>query len=253
MMTNNELVQMILDSILEPSTIKFSPSYLDPAYANNKSRFLPSFSSIPIQRVTYSGNKTIVFFVDGSKCVVTCSPNDNYDRQTAITYALVKRLFGKVDPKTGIVDGAGIGTKLEKIANAGFDQEKEEQELKHKKAQAKAAHEAKQKHEQETAFERKARKLAEELRLKKRAEEILAQDTTLTKTNSKKILNENLEKSQTEYTADDFFKDDTSKDDTSSKNSWMNYVKPNKPFSKFTTSEKRAYWRYHNAKRRASR
>ena len=200
-------------------------------------KYISTIKDIPISRVTYSGNKTIVFFIDGSKCVVTCSPNDKYDRQTAITYALVKRLFGKVDQSTGLVDGAGIGMKLEKIANAGFDQEKEAKELKSKKAQAKAAHEAKQKQEQKLAFERKARKLAEELKLKQRAQEILEHDS-LTKT--KKVLNE----------SNATYDDNSSSNKKTSNRSWQDYVKPDKPFSKFTSEEKREYWKYHNAKRR---
>ena len=34
---------------------------------------------------------------------------------------------------------------------------------------------------------------------------------------------------------------------------WRSYVKPNKPFSQFTEEEKRAYWRYNNAKRKANK
>jgi len=223
------------------------------------SGYIPTIDNIPISRVTYSGNTTTVFFIDGTKCVVKCSANDKYDRQTAIAYALVKRLFGKVgryDEKTkrfieNEIDGNGIGTKLEKIAATGFDQDVEKKEIKAKKAEAKANHLARQKKESEEAFERKARKLAEELRLKRRAEEIL-QETTLKKT--KKVLNES---NDNLMTAENFFADPTpstkSKIEVKPPVDYASYKRPNKPFSQFTQKEKREYWRAHNAKRRYSK
>lgn len=195
-----------------------------------KQRFLTPLSAIPISRVTYNGDKTIVFFVDGSKCIVKCSSEDKYDRQTAITYALVKRLFGKVDPNTGIVDGNGIGLKLKKIADAGFDQEKEAQELKAKKAAAKAEHEARQKAEKEAAFKRRAEKRADEILLERAAINIAnAKEDSLTKT--KIVINESQNKVKPQPQTS------------------MAYVRPNKRFADFTDEEKREYWRYHNAKR----
>lgn len=233
------------------------------------SRYFPTINDIPISRVTYSGNKTIVWFIDGTKCVVKCSANDTYDRQTAIAYALVKRMFGKVgryDEKTkkfieNEIDGNGIGTKLEKIAANGFDQDAEKKAIKAKKAEARANHLARQKKESDEAFERKARKLAEELRLKKRAEEIL-QETTLNKT--KKVINESKDNLMT---AEDFFADPAPSKKIEvkapartsglcqydSKDAWKFYKRPDKPFSKFTQEEKKLYWRMHNAKRRASK
>lgn len=200
---------------------------------------IPTFNSIPVSRVTYSGNKTIVWFTDNTKAIVTCSPNDNYDRQTAIAYALVKRLFGKVDPKTGIVDGNGLGLKLEKIAANGFDQEAEKRSLDAKKAAAKAKHEALQKAQHDAAWEKKVRARAEQIRLERDAEALLAREAdSLSKTaKPKTLLTEVKRTKKASAVASDW-------------TDWRQYVRPNKPFSKFTSEEKKEYWRAHGAKRR---
>lgn len=222
---------------------------------SSSSAYIPTLSSIPISRVTYSGNKTIVWFVDGTKTTVTCSSKDTYDRQTAIAYALVKRIFGKVgrtDPKTGTfysneIDGNGLGIKLEKIANAGFDQDAEKKNLAAKKAQAKAAHEARQKAEHDAAWKRRVKERAEQLRLEREANALLDQEDSLRKTGGKKILNESAN-------ADKFFNNDSNAAVSCSPGSILyTYKKPDKPFSQFTQAEKRDYWRYQNAKRRASK
>lgn len=200
---------------------------------------IPTFNAIPVSRVTYSGNKTIVWFTDSTKAIVTCSPNDNYDRQTAIAYALVKRLFGKVDPKTGIVDGNGLGLKLEKIAANGFDQEAEKRNLAAKKAAAKDKHEALQKAQHDAAWEKKVRARAEQIKLERDAEALLAREAdSLSKTDKPKtLLAEAKRTKKASAVASDWI-------------DWRQYVRPNKPFSKFTSEEKKVYWRVHSAKRR---
>ena len=194
-----------------------------------------------ISRVHYNDNKTIVWFSDGSKCIVNCSPADKYDRQTAIAYAICKRLFGKVgaydankkwDPY--LVDGAGFGQHLQKIVASGFDQVLAEKQVAEQKRQAKAAHEAKQKAEQEAAFERRAKRLAEEILLKRRATDIandIEDNLSNSKTNAnkpKQMLNEN-------------------------KPANKPYVRPNKPFKDFTIDEKHEYWREQNRKRKLNK
>jgi hypothetical protein len=214
----------------------------NPAPAS-KLQYIPTINEIPISRVTYSGNATTVFFTDGTKTTVRCSSNDTYDRQTAIAYALVKRLFGKIgryDAKTkrfyeNEIDGNGLGLKLEKIAAAGFDQDLEKKNLNAKKAEAKAAHVARQKAEHEAAWQRRVAKRAEEIRLERDANAYL---DSLSKT--KKPLNESA--------CQDYKTAPTS---TGSSATWQNYTRPDKPFSQFTSEEKKAYWRAHNAKRRA--
>ena len=224
--------------------------------------YFHTIPEIPISRVTYSGDTTVVFFTDGTKTTVKCSSNDTYDRQTAIVYALVKRMFGKIgryDSKTkkfydNEIDGNGLGTKLEKIAAAGFDQDEEKRTAKARKAKAMEEHAARQKRESEAAWKRKVAKRAEEIKLEREAA-ALADSLR----NPKKVLNESV------MSADVFFGCGKQKTVTEKslekksavqvegdpKDAWKFYRKPNKPFSQFTSEEKREYWRYHNGKRRA--
>ena len=206
------------------------------SYAGVRGYFVPEIS-----RVHYNGDKTIVWFSDKSKCIVNCSPADKYDRQTAIAYAICKRLFGKVgaydannkwDPY--LVDGAGFGQQLHKIVESGFDQVLAEKQIVEQKRQAKAAHEAKQKADQEAAFERRARRLAEDILLKRRATDIaneIEDSLNNLKTNAnkpKQMLNEG-------------------------KSANKPYVRPDKPFKDFTIDEKHEYWREQNRKRKLNK
>ena len=224
--------------------------------------YFPTMPEIPISRVTYSGDTTVVFFTDGTKTTVKRSGADKYDRQTAIVYALAKRIFGKIgryDSKTkkfyeNEIDGNGLGTKLEKLAAAGFDQDEEKRTAKARKAKAMEEHAARQKRESEAAWKRKVEKRAEEIKLEREAA-ALADSLR----NPKKVLNESV------MSADVFFgcgeqktiaekpleKKSAVQVEGDPKDAWKHYQKPNKPFSQFTSEEKREYWRYHNGKRRA--
>lgn len=212
-------------------------------------KYFPTINEIPIKRVAYSGNRTIVWFTDDSKVIVRCSSHDKYDKQTAVAYALVKRLFGTVDSNTGLVDGAGIGRKLEDIAEKGFDQDTKDMTVAAKKAEAQAKHKAAQKKQQDAAFERRAQALAKQMRIQKRAEEILKEEAS--KPAKKKLLTEDLNT----ITAEEFFGIDASEKCNCGPKHKCNdtdeYVRPDKPFSQFTQEEKHAYWRYHNAMRRS--
>ena len=226
------------------------PEYV-PASAPSKPKYMPTMDNIPISRVVYSSGATTVFFTDGTKTTVRCSSNDTYDRQTAIAYALVKRMFGKIgryDEKTkkfyeNEIDGNGLGLKLEKIAAAGFDQDLEKKNLNVKKAEAKAAHVARQKAEHDAAWQRRVAKRAEEIRLEREAAALVDRIA------GKKPLNETVDLSTVVPSADEFF--GTSK--PAKKACKDTYVRPNKPFSKFTQQEKRDYWNAQNAKRRAAK
>ena len=226
------------------------PEYV-PASAPSKPKYMPTMDNIPISRVVYSSGATTVFFTDGTKTTVRCSSNDTYDRQTAIAYALVKRMFGKIgryDEKTkkfyeNEIDGNGLGLKLEKIAAAGFDQDREKKNLNVKKAEAKAAHVARQKAEHDAAWQRRVARRAEEIRLEREAAALVDRIA------GKKPLNETVDPSTVVPSADEFF--GTSK--PAKKACKDTYVRPNKPFSKFTQQEKRDYWNAQNAKRRAAK
>ena len=47
-----------------------------------------------IERVIFNPPATIVFFDDGSKTVVRCSPNDVFDREKGIALCVMKRAYG---------------------------------------------------------------------------------------------------------------------------------------------------------------
>ena len=224
--------------------------------------YFPTMPEIPISRVTYSGDTTVVFFTDGTKTTVKRSGADKYDRQTAIVYALMKRIFGKIgryDSKTkkfyeNEIDGNGLGTKLEKLAAAGFDQDEEKRTAKARKAKAIEEHAARQKMESEAAWKKRVAKRAKEIKLEREAAALV--DSLR---NPKKVLNESTMDSneffgggeQKTVTEKPLEKKSEIRVEGDPKDAWKYYRKPNKPFSQFTSEEKREYWRYHNGKRRA--
>lgn len=105
-----------------------------------------------------------VFFDDGSWTVVKNSGDDTVDvkekklsngktvkvatdasKERAIAYAVVKRVFGHVDPVTKKVKGANLGRRFKKVIAASIDQNVGNAEEKIKKAEAKSAQQAKPK------------------------------------------------------------------------------------------------------------
>lgn len=200
------------------------------------------FNCPDIKRVTFNGNTTIVFFVDNTYAIVKCSAGDKYDRKTAIVYAIVKRMLGKLGKtdKNGKfhaneVDGNGFGCWLQNIVDKGFDQQLEEQTVLEKKRSARTQHEARQAAEKKAAFDKRVEALAKDILLERaaidRANEI--EDAARAKqaeclkeaTRSNKLASEDLKP----------------------------YVKPDKPFREFTDQEKRDYWKYHNSKRKTNK
>lgn len=192
-----------------------------------------------IKRVTFNGNTTIVWFQDGTYAIVNCSTSDKYDRKTAIAYAMVKRMLGKVGKydkqakkfNAKEIDGNGFGCYLQKIVDNAFDQEKEEKLALEKKRAAKAKHEAMQAAQKKAAFDKRVEERAKQILLERaamdRANEIEDDDL-------KNTCNTNCSCHATDSILD-------------------TYVRPDKPFSKFTQQEKREYWKYHNAKKRSKR
>lgn len=196
-----------------------------------------------IKRTTFNGDTTIVWFVDDTYAIVKCSGSDKYDKKTAIAYALVKRMLGKVgryDKKTKKlhekeVDGNGFGCYLQKVADAAFDQQKEEQLALEKKRKAKAEHQARQEAEKKAAFER---------RVEERAKQIILERAAIERANE-------IEDAQPRECHGSSCSSKTCTCSTASSSG--EYVRPDKPFSKFTPSEKREYWRAQNAKRRGKK
>lgn len=198
-----------------------------------------------IKRVTFNGNTTIVWFQDDTYAIVNCSTSDKYDRKTAVAYAMVKRMLGKVgkyDKKAKKfnakeIDGNGFGCFLQKIVDNAFDQEKEEKLALEKKRTAKAKHEAMQAAQKKAAFDR---------RVEERAKQILLERAAMDRANE--IEDDNLERACNKNKTCD-----TNCSCHATDSILDTYVRPDKPFSKFTTEEKREYWKYQNAKKRSKR
>ena len=203
-----------------------------------------------IKRVTFNGDTTIVFFADNTYAIVKCSAGDKYDRKTAITYAIVKRLLGKLGAydKNGKfhaneVDGSGFGTYLQKIVDNGFDQQLEEQTASEKKRRAKQEHEQRQAAQKQAAFEK---------RVEERAKQILLERAAIDRAN--KIEDDKRASQEAGGCLDN--QCTCSKKAVNNKNSKKDndilkeYVRPDKPFAEFTPYEKHEYWKYHNAKRK---
>ena len=219
-----------------------------------------------VSRVIFNGNATVVMFADGTKSTVVKEPNDNYDRTTAIAYAIVKRLLATAaNTKTNAVNANYINVIHDLVAN-GYDQEKAEAEKAKHEANAQAQHEARQKALQEKAFKRRVKNRVRELTVERAAQEALKSG----KCNChKKQLNESV--GNESMTAEDFFADDAPLTTVKAKplsngttrtsglvqidpkDAWKLYRRPDKPFSQFTDQEKKEYWAYHNAKRRANK
>ncbi len=54
----------------------------------------PSALTTPITKVIHSGAKTIVFWDDGDKTIVSCGAGDEYDEYAGFCAAVTKKLFG---------------------------------------------------------------------------------------------------------------------------------------------------------------
>ena len=77
---------------------------------------IPQYSRIPtIRKVIAKDPKTIVLFTDGTKSIVSLSSTDTYNLETAILYAVIKRIYGKVDSKTKEAKYPNFGKILKKI------------------------------------------------------------------------------------------------------------------------------------------
>ena len=86
-----------------------------------------------VKSVIFNKEATIVYFDDGTKCIVRKSAQDDYNREHAVVYAIVKRAYGIVG-KDGLVEGNGMGNMLAKIVANGYDQEAHDAAEKAKRA-----------------------------------------------------------------------------------------------------------------------
>lgn len=198
-----------MTDLLDIITAAFAPSI-------TSSRVLPKVYARtycpPITKVIDNNPTTVVMFNDGSKSVVKCSPNDTYNLETAILYAIVKRTFGKVDPATAEATCPGLGNSLKEIIEKHTISGKCKKNASHLKCCAEDSNVT-------TPGWLKPISKAEESNTN-------TPDWNLPKTKQTSKIKATLDKMNAKYS----------------------YVRPNKPFSKFTQEEKRAYWRWQKSK-----
>ena len=215
---------------------------------------------------TYGKLTTTILFSDGTKCSCSNSVHDKVNsvlvseyngvklpvpiltadetaKEFGITQCLFKRCIGSIN-KDGTINGRGGAKWLkDQITKNSYDQKlmevygaalKKLQAEQNKERHAKAA---------KKAHDRKVKRLAKQMALKKEAEELLAAkkvaktasakplcETKITvKPAVKKTCKKDSDECGCTMTASDFFK--------------APYVRPNKRFSEFTQAERREYWR----------
>ena len=66
------------------------------------------------KKIIHSGPKTIVFFENGEKVVVSCGENETYDDYTAFCAALAKKIFGSTIRAKKIMKSATVEKKEKK-------------------------------------------------------------------------------------------------------------------------------------------
>lgn len=98
-----------------------------------------------VKNIIFNNNITKVIFTDGTWSLVRLSGNDTPNRETAILYAIAKRIYGRIsrDRKNyGEAVESAIGNKLRKWVESAYDQAAAEKE---KRATEKAKVKAKEK------------------------------------------------------------------------------------------------------------
>lgn len=97
-----------------------------------------------VKNIIFNNNITKVIFTDGTWSLVRLSVNDTPNRETAILYAIAKRIYGRIsyDRKNyGEAVESAIGNKLRKWVESAYDQaaaEKEKRATEKAKVKAKA-------------------------------------------------------------------------------------------------------------------
>ena len=121
----DSLLEIYYDPVLEQYTTDNTPTYSDDDYFDEVANSIANNGTYfpEVKKVVFCGPATTVLFEDGTKVTVKLSSVDNYDRELAVVYAIVKRLFGTVSDKNpGEVISNGVGNKLAKLVANGFDQ-----------------------------------------------------------------------------------------------------------------------------------
>lgn len=78
----------------------------------NKAELQDAFTP---EKIIHSGPKTIVFFKNGEKVIVSCGENETYDEYTAFCAALAKKIFGNTSRAKKTMQSVTVEKKKEKI------------------------------------------------------------------------------------------------------------------------------------------
>lgn len=60
--------------------------------------------SLGVKQVIFSGPKTIVFWIDGTKTIVSCGEGDNNDPYAGFCAAVTKRVFGSTSQAKKVLE-----------------------------------------------------------------------------------------------------------------------------------------------------
>lgn len=211
----------------------------EPAYESTK---LAVRTCPEVSRVIFNGDYTIVYFNDNTKIAVKRGAGDPEDRQTAVVYAIAKRLFWKGEyDKKGNPDVTGFYSWIQRLVDNGFDQQTAEANEAKRKAEAKAAHDAKQAAEHDAAVKRKIARRAKQIEIEREAQKLADAKTAALDQPKKTVICEK---------TDCQCKKSNSKIAEAISSESTKYIRPNKKFKDFTQTEKRAYWRNANMKRK---
>lgn len=184
-------------------------------------------ASIPtIQKVVEKFPKTTVFFTDGTKSSVSCSKDDTPNLEVAILYAIVKRIYGTVDRTTGEATLPSLGKTIRRAT---------EELTFHATSKA-------------TPEKTKIPVVCAPKTISPSSVPEKPVSTPCRKSVPSKTISRIAQKLKKTFPLPAVQKTTT----TSSSISNNSYVRPSKPFSKFSQEEKRAYWRWQKAKSRKS-
>lgn len=71
-------------------------------------------NAFTLEKIIHSGPKTIVFFKNGEKVIVSCGENETYDEYTAFCADLAKKIFGSTSRAKKIMKSATVEKKEKK-------------------------------------------------------------------------------------------------------------------------------------------
>ena len=75
----------------------------------------PGLEIASIERIHFSGDKTIIIWKDGSKTIVSCGEGEQFDEYTGFCAGLVKKLFGSTTAAKRFLNKVRVESKPKKV------------------------------------------------------------------------------------------------------------------------------------------